>query len=60
MICCHNFWTQQWADTGRAFQRGNLTGLKEAVNEDFEEVEENVGGRRRGDWRPLLYIVKGI
>lgn len=29
--CCHNFWTEEWAETGRPLKRGNFTGLKEAV-----------------------------
>lgn len=41
-------------------KRGNLTGLKEAISEGLEEVEENVGTWRKEEWRPLLNIIQEI
>lgn len=47
--CCYNFWTEQWAETGRY-----LTVLKEMVSEGLMVVEENVESWRKGKWRSLL------
>lgn len=45
---------------GRNCKRGNLTGLKEAISEGFEEAGESVGSWRKGEWRPLLNIVRNV